>query len=139
MGVAPEGIIIGLAASLQETGMLNLANPNVEVSMTVPRDGVAANTTAVGILQQTAAAGPAEDLMDPSAAAGLFFTALRDVPGWETLPPAQVAGVVQRSAYPNTYVDDIAVAEHFYYDHVDFVSTDDCVSVQSGGPLEGSS
>jgi cell wall-associated NlpC family hydrolase len=47
--------------------------------------------------------GTPAQIMNPEYAAGAFYTALRKVPGWETMPLTQAAQRVQRSAYPDAY------------------------------------
>ncbi len=53
--------------------------------------------------------GPAT-LTDPAASAGLFYTALARIPGWEQLPVTVAAQTVQRSTYPTAYADDEPLA-----------------------------
>ncbi len=98
----PEyGIVVALAAALQESGLRNLNYGD--------RDSL-------GLFQQRPSMGwgtPAQ-LQDPSYAARLFFggagnpnnintRGLLDIPGWQSKSVTQAAQSVQRSAYPNAY------------------------------------
>ena len=65
MDVPEEGIVAGLTAAMQETDLLNLANPNVPDSLVAANDGLGVDQQAVGILQQTATWGSAGDRMSP--------------------------------------------------------------------------
>lgn len=124
--IPEEGIVVGLAAAMQDTGLRNLANPNVAASMHAAHDGLASDHQSVGILGQTPWWGPAGELMSPVMAAEKFFTSMRGVDRWEAMAPAQVAGIVQASAWPDAYVDDVAGARRFYRDYVAEVQAAGC-------------
>ena len=124
--IPEHGIVAGLTAALQETGLRNLANPNVPTTLTMAHDGMAIDHQAVGILQQATRWGPAADLMAPAVAAEKFFTEMRAVDGWETMPPAHVARIVQRSTFPDAYTDDVPAASQFYREHLDEVLAARC-------------
>jgi hypothetical protein len=131
LDVPEEGIVAGLTAAMQETGLLNLANPNVPESLTVAHDGLTADRNSVGILAQTPAWGPASALMSPAEAAAKFFAAAGD--GWQSgrgwaASPDQVAARVQRSGYPETYTDKVSAARQFYRDHIGEVHATTCPS-----------
>lgn len=126
MDVPEEGIVAGLAAAMQETELLNLANPNVPDSLVAANDGLGVDEQAVGILQQSASWGSARERMSPAAAAEKFFTAMRGVDGWEAMPAAELAGIVQRSAWPHAYADEVAAARQFYRAHVGEVAATHC-------------
>jgi hypothetical protein len=128
MDVPEEGIVAGLAAAMQETELLNLANPNVPDSLVAASDGLGVDQQAVGILQQTAAWGSAGERMSPATAAAKFFTSMRDVDGWEAMPAAELAGIVQRSAWPDTYLDEVPAARQFYRAHLGEVLATHCPS-----------
>lgn len=128
MDVPEEGIVAGLTAAMQETELLNLANPNVPDSLVAASDGLGVDQQAVGILQQTAAWGSAGDRMSPATAAAKFFTSMRDVDGWEAMPAAELAGIVQRSAWPDTYLDEVPAARQFYRAHLGEVLATHCPS-----------
>ncbi len=84
MNIPENGIIIALAAAIHETGMRNLANPNVPASLTVAHDGLAVDHQAVGILAQDPESDAPSELMSPAVAAEKFFTRMRGVNGWES-------------------------------------------------------
>ncbi|MDT5307814.1 MAG: hypothetical protein QOE48_3492 [Mycobacterium sp.] len=128
MDVPEEAIVAGLTAAMQETELLNLANPNVPDSLVAASDGLGVDQQGVGILQQTAAWGSAGDRMSPAAAAAKFFTSMRDVDGWEAMPAAELAGLVQRSAWPDTYLDEVPAARQFYRAHLGEVLATHCPS-----------
>ena len=44
--------------------------------------------------------------MNPAIAAGKFYDALQQVPGWQGMPVTVAAQRVQRSAFPDAYADD---------------------------------
>lgn len=135
--VPEDEIVAGLTAAMQETGMRNLANPNVPESMVVAHDGLAADHTSVGILAQGPSWGPANELMSPAVAAGKFFTALRQ--GWHRGPydtvttPDELAAFVQRSAFPGSYAAQVPAAEQFYRDHIGEVRAAPCLVSGSVG------
>jgi hypothetical protein len=129
MDVPEEGIVAALTAAMQETDLLNLANPNVPDSLVAANDGLAVDQQAVGILQQTAPWGSAGDRMSPATAAAKFFTSMRDVDDWETMPAAELAPIVQqRSAFPDSYADEVPAARQFYRDHIGEVIATQCPS-----------
>ncbi|GAB20525.1 hypothetical protein GOEFS_119_00150 [Gordonia effusa NBRC 100432] len=105
--------IAGVATGQDESGLRNLANPNVPASMNLPNDGVGQDHNSVGVFQQQPDQGwgtPAQ-LMDPGTAADKFFDALVAVPGWQSLAPAEAITKVQRnSAGASVYVPFIAPA-----------------------------
>jgi hypothetical protein len=139
MNIPENGIIIALAAAIHETGMRNLANPNVPASLTVAHDGLAVDHQAVGILAQDPESDAPSELMSPAVAAEKFFTRMRGVSGWEAMPPQQVAGIVARSAFPDAYADDAPAAQQFYRGHLDEVRAQRCrhVEAQTAADLVG--
>jgi hypothetical protein len=128
MDVPEEGIVAGLTAAMQETELLNLANPDVPDSLVAANDGLGVDQQAVGILQQSSSWGSAADRMSPAAAAAKFFTSMRDVDDWEAIPAADLAGIVQRSAWPKAYADEVPAARQFYRAHVGEVAATQCPS-----------
>jgi hypothetical protein len=46
------------------------------------------------------------DCMDPAVSARVFYQALAQVPGWESMPVTVAAQTVQVSAFPDYYADD---------------------------------
>lgn len=126
MDVPEDGIVAGLTAAMAETRLLNLANPDVPDSLSAAHDGLAADHQAVGILQQGEAWGTAAERMSPARAAERFFTAMRAIDSWHVRSPAELAGLVQRSAWPGAYADEVPGARRFYRDHIDEVRVTRC-------------
>jgi hypothetical protein len=101
LGVPDYGIVIALAAALQESGLRNLNYGD--------RDSL-------GVFQQRPSAGwgTAAQLLNPSYAARLFYggpqnpnkgntKGLLDIAGWQSKTVTQAAQAVQHSAYPDAY------------------------------------
>lgn len=97
LGVSDHGIVIALAAALQESSLRNLDHGD--------RDSV-------GLFQQRPSQGwgSVASLQDPATAAKRFFTGnpghtrgLLDVPGWSSMNVTTAAQAVQVSAYPTAY------------------------------------
>lgn len=133
MDVPEQGIIAGLTAAMQETELHNLANPNVPDSLTAAHDGLAVDHQAVGILQQGATWGSAGERMSPAIAAEKFYTAMRSVDGWQQMQPAALAAMVQRSAWPDGYLDEVASAREFYRSHIGEVQVAHCSAGGAAG------
>jgi hypothetical protein len=96
----PErAVVIALATALQESKLENL------------EDG---DRDSLGLFQQRPSQGwgTADKIQDPRYASDKFYTALKKVKGWKTMPITQAAQRVQRSAYPHAYekwADEAAV------------------------------
>lgn len=97
LGVPDRGIVIALAAALQESSLRNLSHGD--------RDSV-------GLFQQRPSQGwgTKAALQDPATAAELFFVGnpgktrgLLGVRGWSSMALTDAAQAVQVSAYPNEY------------------------------------
>jgi len=101
LGVSDRGLVIALAAAMQESGLRNLSHGD--------RDSV-------GLFQQRPSQGwgTAALLQDPTYATRLFFggksnpnagktAGLLDIPGWSTKSVTDAAQAVQLSAYPKAY------------------------------------
>ena len=112
-----RGAQIGIAVGLAESGLLNVANDGTSTdmgtfdtgghrqlnaaeraiarkSLTYPHDSVGHNLDSIGLFQQRPSAGwgaPA-DLINPARSAGIFFSRLTKVPGWETSSTPWTAG-----------------------------------------------
>jgi cell wall-associated NlpC family hydrolase len=98
-GVPDQGVVVGLMAAMQESGLRNLQFGD--------RDSV-------GLFQQRPSQGwgtPVQ-ILDPAYAAAAFFggptspdenPGLLDIAGWEQLAPGRAAQAVQQSAYPDSY------------------------------------
>lgn len=118
MKIPEKGIVIGLAAALQESGLRNLANSNVPESQQIPNEGLGHNYKSVGIFQQQPWWGTIRDLMTPRIAAAKFFVALLKVGGWQHMAPTVAAQSVQGSQFPDAYADDVPAAISFYRQHL---------------------
>jgi LysM repeat protein len=100
-GVPEDGIVIALAAAMQDSSLHNLQFGEGD---------------AVGLFQQRPSLGWGDEvaLLDPTHAATAFFggagsgvvapaTGLLDVGGWEFMPVGEAAHAVQRNASPAAY------------------------------------
>jgi LysM repeat protein len=100
-GASDYGLIIALAAAMQESGLRNLNYGD--------RDSL-------GLFQQRPSAGwgTPQQIMDPVQASLAFFggpsnpnagrtRGLLDIPGWTSMTVTQAAQAVQMSAHPNAY------------------------------------
>ncbi|WP_412872962.1 LysM peptidoglycan-binding domain-containing protein [Curtobacterium flaccumfaciens] len=109
LGVPDRGIVVALAAAMQESSLRNLAHGD--------RDSV-------GLFQQRPSQGwgSAAALQDPAHATALFFggrnnpnagttRGLLDVPGWSSMSITDAAQAVQLSAYPKAYATWASAAE----------------------------
>lgn len=123
MRIPEKGIIVALATAMQESGMRNLANPNVAESLRIPNEGMGHDHQSVGIFQQQPWWGTIRDLMTPRISALKFYEALLKVGGWQQMAPTVAAQSVQRSAFPDAYADDVAAATLFYRQHLREVQT----------------
>jgi LysM repeat protein len=101
LGVSDRGIVVALAAAMQESSLRNIDYGD--------RDSV-------GLFQQRPSAGwgSRSRLLDPVHATRLFFggrsnpnagltRGLLDIPGWKSMTITQAAQAVQISAHPNAY------------------------------------
>ena len=123
MRIPEKGIILALATAMQESGMRNLANPNVPESLRIPNEGLGHDHQSVGIFQQQPWWGTIRDLMTPRIAALKFYAGLLKVGGWQQMAPTVAAQSVQQSAFPDAYADDVAAATLFYRQHLREVLT----------------
>jgi hypothetical protein len=94
MKIPARGWVIAVATALQESDLINLGNL-----------GPDNDHDSLGLFQQrpTMGWGTPGQLTNPEYASGAFYTALRKVPGWESLPLTEAAQRVQRSAYRDAY------------------------------------
>ena len=104
-GVGSQGQKIALMTALQESTLRNLANPGVAGSMSLTHEGTGSDHDSVGLFQQRPSMGwgTVEEIMTPSKSASVFYSRLKGVEGWETMPPGRAAQSVQRSATPTAY------------------------------------
>ena len=84
--------VIALATAQQESKLRNLGGGDAD---------------SVGLFQQRPSQGwgTVAELTNPPISAGKFFDALVKVKDWQSLPLADAAQAVQRSAYPDAYRD----------------------------------
>jgi cell wall-associated NlpC family hydrolase len=94
MQIPVRGWVIAIATALQESNLINLGYL-----------GAANDHDSLGLFQQRPSQGwgTPEQIMNPQYAAGAFYTALRRVPGWETLPLTVAAERVQRAQFGDAY------------------------------------
>lgn len=87
---AQRAAIVAIATALQESGLRNIEYGD--------RDSL-------GLFQQRPSMGwgTPEQIMDPLYAAGRFYMALDQVPGWQQLPVTVAAQRVQESGFPEAY------------------------------------
>ena len=107
--------VIGDMTALQESGdpLKMYANNADPESLNYPHDAVSTDGSSSGLFQQqnNGAWGTIADRMDPYKSASMFFHALQDVSGWETMDMGAAAQAVQRSAIPGAYAGHQARAE----------------------------
>lgn len=122
MGISQRGQVIALATASQESRFLNYANDGlggdlggdqrgVGRSVELPHDAVGSDHGSIGVFQQQWPWwGSMSELMNPADSAVKFYEKLRQVSGWQSMPVTRAAQSVQRSAYPDAYADDEALA-----------------------------
>ncbi|MDG6102161.1 hypothetical protein Daura_44485 [Dactylosporangium aurantiacum] len=112
-GMPDQALVIAVATAMQESDLYNIASPAVPSSLRLPHQGVGSDHDSVGLFQQRASQGwgTVADLMDPSHAAMLFYSALSRVQGWQRMSVTAAAQAVQRSAFPGAYQKHAARAE----------------------------
>ncbi|MEU7754219.1 hypothetical protein [Micromonospora sp. NPDC049171] len=93
-GVGDRGAVIGVATSLQESKLYNLGHL-----------GAYNDHDSQGLFQQRPSSGwgTPDQITDPEYAATAFFTALKNIGGWQDLPLTAAAQTVQVSAFPYAY------------------------------------
>ncbi len=90
LALPKRAAVIAVATAIQESGLTNVDH------------GDAAGPDSRGLFQQMLRFyGP--DAMIPARAAAMFLTRLAAVPNWQTIPLADAAQAVQRSAFPALY------------------------------------
>lgn len=104
-GVGAQGQKVALMTALQDSTLRNLANPGVAGSMDLAHEGTGSDHDSVGLFQQRPSMGwgTVQEIMTPSKSASVFYSRLKDVQGWESMPPGRAAQSVQRSATPTAY------------------------------------
>ncbi len=91
-GYGLNGMTVGLATAIQESGLRNLDWGD--------RDSL-------GLFQQRPSQGwgTPEEIQDPYYSTNTFYAALEKVDGWENMRVTDAAQAVQRSGYPEAYGD----------------------------------
>jgi len=154
--VPEQGLVVALAVARQESGYRVYANngeggdlaadqAGISRSLEYPHDAVGTDHGSLGPFQQQWPWwGSMEQLMDPTTSARLFYKALLEVPGWETMPVTVAAQTVQRSAFPDAYADDEAIARQLLATYAGSAAPaglggadDGTACVQAGGILAG--
>ncbi|MFB9444776.1 peptidase M23 [Dactylosporangium vinaceum] len=104
-GIPEKGLIVAVATAMQESDLYIAASPAVPSSLKLPHDNVSVDHDSVGLFQQRASQGwgSVPELMDPARSAMLFYNALDEVSGWQSMSVTGAAQAVQRSAYPGAY------------------------------------
>ena len=112
-GLPKRAYVIAVATALQESKLLNLANPTVPPSLASRSQGMGYDHDSIGLFQQRPSSGwgAPEQLLDPEYAAGAFYGVLVQVPGWENLPLTMAAQSVQVSAFPWAYAQHEGLAQ----------------------------
>jgi hypothetical protein len=87
VGIGQPGKVIAVMTAMTESSLRNVDH------------GDDAGPDSRGLFQQRDGWGPPALRMDPAGAAELFYAALVNVPGWETMTPWLAAQAVQRSAF----------------------------------------
>ena len=99
-GLSQQAQVLGVMTAIGESGLRNLTYGDAAAGVVNP-DGTA--TSSLGLFQQQQWWGTAQDRLDPSRSAALFFSRLSGLPGWEKLTPTAAAHAVQANADPNFY------------------------------------
>lgn len=122
LAMPDRAITVALAVASQESGFRNYANDGqgsdlkpdqrgIEHSLELAHEAVGTDHGSLGIFQQQWPWwGTMTELMDPATASRKFYLALRSLPGWAEMSIGDAAQAVQKSAYPDAYDDDVALA-----------------------------
>lgn len=125
MGIAPRGIVIGIATALVESNVKVYANRAVPESMKLPHDDVGSDSKSVGLYQQQVRRGDngewwwgsAEECMSPERSSELFYERLKRKPyQWASsdLAAGSIAQEIQQSAFPDRYGQRMGEAQQLY-------------------------
>jgi murein DD-endopeptidase MepM/ murein hydrolase activator NlpD len=140
MGLPVRAAVIAVATALQESALRNLANSHLPRSLQLPHDGVGADHDSVGLFQQrplppdgAGGWGTVQELMTPAVAATKFYTKMRTIPNWQTLPLTVIAQTVQESAFPDAYAQHEPLATAIVN-----AITNGTLTCSSAGPISAS-
>ncbi|MGN9778461.1 hypothetical protein ACTMS0_22235 [Micromonospora sp. H33] len=105
MKMPRRALVVAIATAMQESTLLNYANGGVPESQNYPHQATGWDHDSVGLFQQRPSSGwgTVAQLMRPAYAARAFYTALREIPGWQEMSIAGAAQAVQVSAFPDAY------------------------------------
>jgi hypothetical protein len=94
MNLPPRAWVIAVATAAQESTLQNLGHL-----------GDRNDHDSQGLFQQRPSTGwgTPEQITDPNYAATAFYSGLKDVGGWDSMPLTEAAQTVQVSAYPDHY------------------------------------
>lgn len=119
--ITERGIVIALATTLVESGLVMYANAKVPASMSIPHEAVGSDGLSVGLFQQQVRDdgngwwwGDAATCMDPTKSAGLFYDRLARLDYNGSNSPGSYAQAVQDSAYPDRYDQRMSDAQAIY-------------------------
>jgi hypothetical protein len=100
-----RAMVIAIATALQESNLYNQASRAVPESFRYPHQHDSVDADSVGLFQQRPSMGwgTVAELMDPAHSAGLFYSGLVRVPGWQSMSLTMAAQAVQRSGFPWAY------------------------------------
>lgn len=113
MKMPRRALEIAVATAMQESTLLNRASEVLPESKNHPHQGTGWDHDSVGLFQQRTSSGwgPVDKLMDPAYASQRFYSALIQVPGWESMRLTDAAQAVQVSAFPEHYAKHEALAQ----------------------------
>lgn len=99
LGLGEPGVLVGEVTAITEATLVNVGFGD----MMGPGGSMSSSR---GLFQQLTGWGPLADRMDPRKAATMFFTGgqggqkgLRDINGWQQMPPEMAAQAVQQSEF----------------------------------------
>lgn len=100
-GFGRDGQILGIMAAMGESGLRNIDYGDWETSGFTNHDGTP--TSSIGLFQQQDWWGTAEERMDPTTAASLFYARLARLDSWEEMEPTYAIHRVQVNSDPQHY------------------------------------
>ncbi|KAF4457823.1 NLP/P60 protein [Fusarium austroafricanum] len=110
-GVGLHGCQAAIATALVESSLVMYANKNVPESLKHPHDRVGSERDAVGLFQQRASIYKSiRCSMDAACSADQFYTEMKKVQGWQSMPVGALCQKVQRSTYPDRYTKQSGIA-----------------------------
>lgn len=101
LGVSVHGQTVAVMTAIGESSLINIDYGDWETAGWRNPDGTP--TSSLGLFQQQRWWGSVEERMDPHTAATLFYRALLQVPGWESMQPTLAANATQNNADPYHY------------------------------------